>query len=173
MPIVIDATVPRVSTKSASPKLAEAARAYLLAFVQRFDGNATAAAKALGVAQPTVTNMLNGKTAIGFPLLEALADHDGVTFDVVLGVREPEGSRLDLDDRYSARERALKAWRLLGRDEEAAKVVEDMAMDAEDDSTPDQWFAQIAGAQAALRQKTKPRGTGNEDEGKPRMPWRK
>lgn len=177
MPIVIGPTLAGVSTKSASPKLAEAARAYLQAFVARFDGNATAAARALKISQPTVANMLNGKNVIGFPLLEALADYNNESFDVILGRSPVAGRVVELADRYPNRGRALAAWRLLGRDEDAAQNVYALAMDRDDDPSPDEWFADLEREEARLRRAAKSppalRVVKDDGEGAPRMPWRK
>lgn len=176
MAISFAGTLHGVSTKSASPQLAEAARAYLASFVRRFDGNATAAAKALGVSQPTVTNILNGRNVIGFPVLEALAAHERVPFDVILGRAAPTEPVVELQDRYPNRARALAAWRLLGRDAEAAEGVAALAMDRDDDPSPDEWFADLEREEARLRRQakspTKPRPVAGEDDA-PRMPWRK
>lgn len=102
-------------------------------------------AKAIGVSQATVSDIKNGRRGIGVKSLPALARLFGQTTDQVLGGRALAGpARVTvLDDRYPNRARALRAWRELLRDEEAAANVESLAMDRDDDPSPDEWFADL------------------------------
>jgi len=61
---------------------------------ERYDGNKTALAAALGLSQATVSNFLNGKSGAGFQLVTALARELGVTHDALVHGRSvaPEGS---------------------------------------------------------------------------------
>ena len=75
-----------------SPDRLAAAQRYLMAFVERHrdpantkDHGYTAAAAALDVSQPTITNALGPMGSFGPKLLEALARVDNVSFDVILG----------------------------------------------------------------------------------------
>ena len=75
-----------------SPDRLAAAQCYLRAFVERHrdpantkDHGFTAAAAALDVSQPTITNALGPMGSFGPKLLEALARVDNVSFDEILG----------------------------------------------------------------------------------------
>lgn len=75
-----------------SPDRLAAAQRYLTAFVERHrdpantkDMGYTAAAVALDVSQPTITNALGPMGSFGPKLLEALARVDNVSFDKILG----------------------------------------------------------------------------------------
>lgn len=75
-----------------SPARLAAAQRYLTAFVERHrdpantkDLGYTAAAAALDVSQPTITNALGPMSSFGPKLLESLARVDNVSFDEILG----------------------------------------------------------------------------------------
>lgn len=59
------------------------------------EGSATAAAKLLGVSQPTLSNFLNGRTGAGVQLAQAIARALSLTTDELLG----EPTRIGLDTR--------------------------------------------------------------------------
>lgn len=64
----------------------EAARAYLRRVVtEDFEGNASAAAKALDIAQPSLSDLLSGKRGFGLSVIDAIAHLRHVSIDVVLG----------------------------------------------------------------------------------------
>lgn len=95
-------------SKSLSPERMAAARAFAQGFVDsRHAGNVTAAAQVLKVSQAYLRDFVKGVGGVGMKLLEALADAENVTVDVVIG-----RSANPMSDAAPARERAL--WRLRG-----------------------------------------------------------
>lgn len=142
-------------------------------------GSQVDAAKALKVGRHLITQHLLGKGA-GHVLIEALRTYTGESYEQLVDGEGPP-SRPErtyaADDRYPNRGRALEAWRLLGRDEEAAKQVASLRMDRDDDPSPDEWFADLEREEARLRREAKSppvlRVVKDEGEGAPKMPWRK
>lgn len=82
---------PQKPSSKFSPERLATAQRYLTAFVERYqsstkanDRGYTAAAAALDVSQPTITNALGPMGSFGPKLLEALARVDRVSFDKIL-----------------------------------------------------------------------------------------
>ena len=76
---------PRYGGKSVEFAQAERARATVRELVrERFDGNATAAASAMGGAQPTLSEFLNGNRGPGVKLLNGISRVTGLSMDRLL-----------------------------------------------------------------------------------------
>lgn len=74
--------------KALESKASDAARAFARELVDReFAGNVSHAAKAIGVAQPTLAEFLNRKRQLGVVLWLALADYSGRSLDDIAGRR--------------------------------------------------------------------------------------
>lgn len=69
----VDFVVQQRSGIARSPEQNERARAHARELLKRHNDNRTEAALALGVAQPTFSNFINGKTGAGNALGPALA----------------------------------------------------------------------------------------------------
>lgn len=113
-----------------------AARVFVQTLIdRRHAGNVSAAADAWGVAQSTLADFLNpskGKGA-GINVLYAIAEHEGVFLDEILGrpipVREQDPALADLSRRYPGRPNLLAfaqttAWRS-ATDEQRARVIDE------------------------------------------------
>lgn len=167
---------PVASPRALPPEQNDRIRARVRGIVAK-EGNQVAAAKALNVGRHLVTQHLLGKGA-GHVLIEALRTYTGESYEQLVegGAVPPGEPTTDLDDRYPNRARALAAWRLLGRDEEAAEGVASLSMDRDDDPSPDEWFADLEREEARLRRAAKspsiPRPVADEDDA-PRMSWKK
>ena len=76
--------------KALESKASDAARTFARGLVDRdFNGNVSNAAKAMGVAQPTLAEFLNRKRQLGVVLWLALAEYSGRSLDEIAG-RKPE-----------------------------------------------------------------------------------
>lgn len=142
-------------SKSLSEERAQAARAFTQRLVQeRFAGNTSAAARALGVSQAQLYEFLNGIRGPGMKMLEAVADHARVSLDSVLG-RAPEqtGERSveapdDLADPSPERAAAVRFARANGLPEAAIRAVQALPVRQR---TPEQWYDRIKVEAAELR----------------------
>lgn len=75
--------------KALESKASDAARTFARGLVDRdFKGNVSNAAKAMGVAQPTLAEFLNRKRQLGVVLWLALAEYSGRSLDEIAG-RKP------------------------------------------------------------------------------------
>jgi len=86
------------ASKSATPEQNSFARAKIRRLIKdRWGDDFSAAAKALGVSQPTVSEFLSGKKGIGTKLLTGVARHDPRLAGMILAGREvidTEGSEV-------------------------------------------------------------------------------
>lgn len=93
--------VPMAAPKSGiarTPEQNERAREYARAFLKSHDNNRTKAAEALGVAQPTFSNFLNGRSGVGNILEAALARALGISRSMLLdGIEEVPQRTVVLD----------------------------------------------------------------------------
>lgn len=120
----------------------EAVRAFVRDIInQRFNGNQSAAAKAWGVTQPSISDLLSKKRGAGMKLLSAVSRFAGVSIEQLVG-RVPV-TTIELQDRYPNRAEAAKFARAAGVEEEAVQVVLSYALKSDDDPSPMWWLDQI------------------------------
>ncbi len=142
---MVESTLESVTTKGLSPKRLEHAKAFVQAIVDRdFGKNVNAAAKAFGISQPQLADLLGDRGGAGIKLLEAVADYEHVMIDHVIGRSAPAGT--GATDTIEARGRAVIAARVLGYTEEAIESVRAQAP-PDRELTPREWLLQIEAAQ--------------------------
>lgn len=149
---------PAQNTKALDAPSREAARAFLRRFVdERFDGNHTRAATALGVSQAYVSDLLSGAKGAGSKILLALAEKTGVSLDVVLGrtsrVPDQVSPEDDPAERYPNRVTAAKLAKDLGVDERAIESVGRDALHLDHDPEV-KWWLQLMQHREALFART-------------------
>lgn len=117
---------------------------------ERFGGNLSATARALGITPPTLSDILKQKRGVGLDVLVRLADFFSESLDVlVFGRPHPTVTLLVKDDRYEARAQArARARRIFDRADEL--IVGDLYARAEDKPV-EWWMRRIEEAQLEAR----------------------
>jgi hypothetical protein len=135
-------------TKSLSLDRREATKKFVKKIVdERFGGNRSAAAKAFGVSQSMLHEVLEGTRGAGITVLESVADFARCSIDEVMGRKVPGVSGTlravrpdEAEDESPERAAAVAFARANDISEEAIRQVQAQAVRA---LTPEQWYARI------------------------------
>jgi transcriptional regulator with XRE-family HTH domain len=101
-----------VSNKTIGEERNSAVRAVVRGLIEKsFEGDQAAAAKAFGVSPSLVSEFLSGKRGAGMKLLDGIAAYTGRPIDEIVRHRPAEEIRVEYDERYPNRARAIEKMR--------------------------------------------------------------
>ena len=133
-------------SKSLSEQDNEAVRAFLRKIIKRFPSQ-TAAAKSIGVRQPTISDFLQKKRGAGLPFVQKIAAHENVTVDEVLAGKRSRAKskkvgtpKSDADERYPNRAEAIDVLVRGGANRKRLEVLAPVSGHRIDDLTTRAWI---------------------------------
>lgn len=122
-------------------------------------GTVIALAKAVGVSGPYISQLRAGQRGVGLGAMQGFADHWGITLAqleeraAAWAKANPSAlpeTRIELDDRYPNRARAVKAAELLGVPRAAIDDVLSIKMKSDVDLSPSDWLDEIRSSERRL-----------------------
>lgn len=117
-----------------------------------FLGNKTKLAKALGISQPSVSNLLLEKNSPAFETAERVAELAKMDVWELLGTKKPAGERVvEYDERYPNLQAAITFARADGIAEKAIERVRSEAYSMNEDPHPRVWLRRIEDEAIAVR----------------------
>ena len=139
-------------SKGMDPEQSAAVRRLLQQLVNDdFKGNESATARALGVSQSLVYEMLSGIRGAGPRLIESIANYRGISFDEVVGRVVGESKDRVVDALYPNRGQALSLATTLGYSAGAIRAVQSLARQDGCDISVRQWLELVMRHEQNLR----------------------